>query len=202
KPIHQMSLPRPFYLCDREVTVAQFLEFINDPDTPDSEKPDEDWPSYDKTISATADHPVQNVSWFDAILYCNWLNRREGREPCYERSGGHWKWIPTQSGYRLPTEAEWEYACRAGTTTDFCPGDSEALLPYYAVTNVKQAERCGSKRPNAWGLFDMHGNVYEWCQDWFEDYPKKAEAASQEPEIASSRVYRGGSWYLSGKFCR
>ncbi len=203
KPVHQVTLTRAFYLSDREVTVAQFLEFINDSDYPSAEKP-KGWDSYDKRVSPTENHPVQQVSWYDAILYCNWLSRREGHIPCYEGSDRDWKLVSSGTGYRLPTEAEWEYACRAGTTTEYCYGDAVSMLPEYAVFLASHAELCGSKFPNAWGLFDMYGNVYEWCWDWYDrDYYNNSPTDDPTgPERASARVFRGGGWNSSGRHCR
>ncbi len=201
QPVHVVTLTRPFYLSDREVTVGQFLQFINDPDCPASEKP-EDWEGYDKSISLTEQHPIQQVSWYDAVLYCNWLSRREGRRPCYEGLGTGWKLVSSGTGYRIPTEAEWEYACRAGTSTEYCFGDAETLLPQYAVFNASHAEACGEKLPNAWGLFDLHGNVYEWCYDGFGNYSAEPAENPTGNSMASGRVFRGGGWSYAGWRCR
>jgi formylglycine-generating enzyme required for sulfatase activity len=147
-----------------------------------------------------------NVSWYDAVLYCNWLSGREGREPYYRKEGKEqikqyddttreydaWQLIPAANGYRLPTEDEWEYACRAWTTTAFAFGDDEDMLERYAVYARNQRgsgpNQVGSKLCNAWGLFDMHGNVWEWCQDWNVE--------------GSIRVNRGGGWDYSATNCR
>jgi serine/threonine protein kinase/formylglycine-generating enzyme required for sulfatase activity len=135
-------------------------------------------------ISPTSEHPVQRVSWDEAVMFCNWLSMREGLIPCYERKEQPtrglgetpeqpetWVFNTSANGYRLPTEAEWEYACGAGTTSKFSHGDDETLLQKYAVFRESRTEPCASKLPNPWGLFDMHGNVWEWCQDRYETYP-------------------------------
>ncbi len=200
-----VKLTRAFFLCDREISVGQFQQFVDDASYPNEEKP-EKWGDVDKAVSPTSDHPAQQVSWYDAVLYCNWLSRKEGRTPCYERTGKKeidrydkkkesdaWRLVPEGTGYRLPTEAESEYACRAGTTTAFSSGDDEKLLRNYATFLESREAPCASKLPNGWGLFDAHGNVEEWCDDTI---------GSSDEEQGSDRAYRGGSWLVIAGFCR
>ena len=139
------------------------------------------------------DRPVEQVSWEDATEFCRKLSalaeeRRAGRE------------------YRLPTEAEWEYACRAGSTTQYCFGDDESKLGEYGLfdkNSGSETHPVGQKKANAWGLFDMHGNVWEWCSDWKEEgYGSKAVSDPQGPSGGSRRVFRGGSWYYTAWNCR
>jgi formylglycine-generating enzyme required for sulfatase activity len=120
------------------------------------------------------ERPVNNVSWHDAIRFCNRLSEREGLTLCYtiDENGGV-SWDRTADGYRLLTEAEWEYACRAGTQTRWSCGDDEKDLERYAwfAANAKDAPQpVGQKEANRWGLYDMHGNVREWCWDWYGSY--------------------------------
>jgi formylglycine-generating enzyme required for sulfatase activity len=107
--------------------------------------------------------------------------------------------------YRLPTEAEWEYGCRAGSRTKFCFGDSESELGEYAWYKQNSGGKThpvGQKKPNAWGLYDIHGNVYEWCTDWHDDCPQRAVTDPVGPAKGSYRVRRGGCWSIDAAFCR
>ena len=134
-----------------------------------------------------ADKPVHDVSWEDATEFCQRLSQKVGQT------------------VRLPTEAEWEYACRAGTTTQYYHGDSEdglATVAWYGRPRGEGPQRVGQKRPNLWGLYDMHGNVWEWCQDWYGPYPGVDEADPQGPATGSFRVVRGGCWYSYAIYCR
>jgi serine/threonine protein kinase/formylglycine-generating enzyme required for sulfatase activity len=211
--VQTVTLTRSFLLADREVTREQFQQFIDDPA---AEKPT-DWKERRTEYSSMEQHPVGYVSWYDAVLFSNWLSRKEGLAVCYERTGKKedvgrreydaWRLIREATGYRLPTEAEWEYACRAGTVTTFSHGDEESLLDRYAVYKAGRMELCGRKLPNGWGLFDVHGNVAEWCHDW--KAPFGSETALSDPlgpversRIVNSRVLRGGRFRVSAEGVR
>ena len=203
-PAQTVALSRGFFVQAMEVTRGQFQQFMDDPDCPAEQKPQK-WPGVDQTLSPDGEHPAQQVSWEDAVLFCNWLSGREGRQPCYERKANtpaDWRSVSAATGYRLPTEAEWEYACRAGTTTDFSHGDSEEPLARYCVFLKSKSARCGMKLPNGWGLHDMHGNVFEWCQDWYGVYGSDLATDPTGPESGSSRVDRGGCWRDSAQDAR
>ena len=139
--------------------------------------------------------PVEQVSWDDAQEFCRRLTEAD-------RKAGK---LPAGVAYRLPTEAEWEYACRSGSTTKYCFGDDEGRLGDYAWYNGNSGRKThdvGKKKPNAWGLHDMHGNVWEWCQDWLGDYPAAAQTDPSGPPTGRYRVLRGGSWDAPAVGCR
>jgi sulfatase modifying factor 1 len=171
-----------FKMSKYEVTFAQFDAFC---DATGREKPDDNgW--------GRGNRPVINVNWGDAVAFAQWLG----------------------PGFRLPTEAEWEYACRAGTTTPFNTGSclSSSQANFH---NNFQYSSCptsfafqgktisvGSYEPNAWGLYDMHGNVYEWCSDWYGPYLGSIQADPSGPTSGSRRIARGGCWDFLGSYCR
>jgi formylglycine-generating enzyme required for sulfatase activity len=158
-------------------------------------------PSYFK---GEARKPVEQVSWDDATNYCAKLTARK-------REAGT---LPAGYAYRLPNEAEWEYACRAGTTTATAYGDSLSSTqanfngdyPYVVITkgpNLRATTKVGSYAPNAWGLYDMHGNVWEWCLDWYSGaLPGGNVTDPRGPNAGAGRVHRGGSWIGGGWYCR
>jgi formylglycine-generating enzyme required for sulfatase activity len=139
--------------------------------------------------------PVERVSWHDAIAYCNARSLKEELTPAYEITDQGIIWKRDADGYRLPTEAEWEYAARAGSETAFYTG--EAISKSQARFSVPQSQgtvNVGAFPPNPWGLYDMHGNVWEWCWDWYGEYDLETPADPAGPETGTIRVIRGGSW--------
>jgi formylglycine-generating enzyme required for sulfatase activity len=160
-----------------------------------------DWPE-----DAIDNHPANNASWLDAVRFCNMLSNREGLVPCYMIKGFDVAWNRQANGYRLPTEAEWEYACRAGTQTRWSFGDSAAEIGQYAwfgYNSQGEPQPVGTRKPNPWGLYDMHGNVWEWCWDlWLGPYSAEQQTSPLEPEVGAYRILRGGAFFDSPEFLR
>jgi formylglycine-generating enzyme required for sulfatase activity len=142
-------------------------------------------------------NPLEQINWTDAAIYCNERSLGEGLEPCYDEET--WQCNFEANGYRLPTEAEWEYACRAGSTTNYGFGnDARRLKTYtwFAGNSSGRTKPVGQKKPNLWGLYDMHGNVAEWCNDYYsKDYYKNSPQKNPKgPPKGEERVLRGGAW--------
>lgn len=150
------------------------------------------------------ERPVERVTWFMAIQYCNLRSVREGLRPCYDPNTQRCDF--GANGYRLPTEAEWEYACRAGSTTRWSFGDEPSELSRHAWFKQnagKGTHPVKQKAENPWGLYDMYGNVAEWCHDFYrETYPAEAALDPHGPDSGQQRVLRGGSWNTREDSCR
>ncbi len=150
-------------------------------------------------------NPVEQVSWSKAARYCNARSRLEGLQPCYDLNT--WECDFDANGYRLPTEAEWEYACRAGTKTKYFFGNGPSKLQNYAwfdKNSGKKPRPVGQKQPNPWGLYDMYGNVWEWCNDFYkvDYYQESPEENPKGPKTGDNKVVRGGAWKFSAESCR
>jgi formylglycine-generating enzyme required for sulfatase activity len=146
--------------------------------------------------------PVERVNWFDAVEFTNRLSVASGLQPAYTINGQNVTWNRDANGYRLPTEAEWEFAARAGTQTPFSGGNTIGNTGWHFGNSAARAHPVGQRPPNPWGLYDMHGNVVEWCWDWLGPYPSTAEVNPIGPATGTHRVYRGGSWRFAAHQAR
>jgi formylglycine-generating enzyme required for sulfatase activity len=177
---HPVTLTRDFWLGKYEVTQGEYAGLMG---------------TNPAHFQGDTNRPVEKVSVLDALAYCAALERRE-------REAGR---LPPGFHYRLPTEAEWEYACRAGTTNLYYFGDNSAEADQYAWTAENSegtTHPVGQKQPNAWGLYDMHGNVWEWCQDWFAEFPQGQQNDPSGPQHGKFKVFRGGGWNQTVEFAR
>jgi formylglycine-generating enzyme required for sulfatase activity len=207
--LHTVTLSS-FYLGAYEVTFEEFDRFC---EATGKENPaDREW--------GRGKRPVINVSWYDVVAYCNWLSRQHGFKPVYTIDGENVSADWSADGYRLPTEAEWEYAARAtgggqgggakgggkvrfGNGKDIADpkeinfdGSVDYKKPYSVVGEYREKTTpVGNFSPNSLGLYDMSGNVYEWCWDWYDDYPTSSQTDPIGADSGSYRVYRGGSWF-------
>ena len=189
KPAHQVTISQPFYLGKCQVTRVQWEAVMgNTPIRP--------WGVYAAInegayLKGNVNEPVENEPLENVLAFIDRLNAREGH-----------------TLYRLPTEAEWEYACRAGSTTAYCFGDDSRRLEEYAWYSGSQpggpykANQVGTRKPNAWGLYDMHGNVWEWVQDWYGEYVAGPVTDPRGPASGPYHVFRGGGWGDIARRCR
>jgi formylglycine-generating enzyme required for sulfatase activity len=172
---HEVTLTQGFYLGKYEVTQAQY-EAVMTGNTDGLSATPSQWPN-------NANRPVEKVSWDDIQKFLTRLNSQQAGN------------IPEGWAYVLPTEAQWEYACRAGTTTAYSWGDSITTSnANYSDSGYSQTRDVGLYSANPWGFFDMHGNVWEWTADWYAAYSSGAQTDPEGPATGSTRVLRGGSW--------
>ncbi|MHB2148652.1 SUMF1/EgtB/PvdO family nonheme iron enzyme [Calditrichota bacterium LG25] len=182
RPTHSVTV-NSFYMGKYEVTQAQYQEIMGNN------------PSYFQGDN----RPVEQVIWYDAVEFCNKLSEREGLEPCYTINGTDVTCDFTKNGYRLPTEAEWEYAAKGGANgndTKYSGSDNVDDVAWYAGNSGGHTHEVGTKQPNELGLYDMSGNVWEWCWDWYASdyYSNSPQDNPKGPDSGTYRVLRGGSW--------
>jgi formylglycine-generating enzyme required for sulfatase activity len=187
--VHEVNLSS-FFIAETEVTQALWKAVMGD----------------NPSRFAGDDRPVDSVSWFDAVRFCNALSEKVGLAPAYEIAGNTVSWNTNAGGYRLPTESEWEYAARGGILGVVLPaealnrafyagGEDPEALGWFDANSGKTSHPVKSKAPNELGLYDMSGNLWEWCWDYFGEYPR--EPADNPAGVAESprRVLRGGAWF-------
>jgi len=218
KPAHKVTL-NSFYICEHELTVKEYREYVEAVKKSMPNPPNEEWmnshidtkkyyvSSGKKWWGWNDLDPIHNVTWYEAVDYCNWLSKKEGlQQAYYKNEDDGWDLDLTKNGYRLPTEAEWEFAARGG--------NKSKGFKYSGSNNIKEVawfddntglsgpQTIKTKKPNELGIYDMSGNVWEWCSDYY-----KASYYSSCPEnnpmfsvAMGYRITRGGSWHYQGEF--
>jgi len=186
---HRVTLTTDFWMAESEVTQMQYRNLMGN-----------------SPSSFTGDGlPVERVSWFDAVAYCNALSVKESLTPCYQISGPAVRWADGVkcTGYRLPTEAEWEYSTRSPATTLYAGSDSVDGVAWYRTNSANSTQEVKTKNANGRGLYDLSGNVWEWVWDWYQsDYQTLESTDPIGPPETRTRVIRGGSWFDPATFAR
>jgi len=196
RPQHMVTISSLF-ASDTEITERQLFDITSDGL---------------EEFSGCADCPATSITFLTAIQFCNALSIIEGFEPAYDFYGDEIQLVAGANGYRLPTESEWEYLCRAGSETALTNGDLSVCcdqydenlnaVAWYGYNADETAQPVAMKDANAFGLYDVHGNVREWCWDWLSDYSADAQTNPTGPEAGSHRTVRGGSWNSGANLCR
>ncbi|NIM94290.1 MAG: SUMF1/EgtB/PvdO family nonheme iron enzyme [Anaerolineales bacterium] len=202
QPVHTVNISRAFHISRYEVTFDEYERFIAYAGGKGITRPDD-------LGFGRGDRPVFWIKWFDAVAYCNWLSENAGLMPCYSGPRKLVKWDVTADGYRLPTEAEWEYAARGGPLSRgylYAGSNDPDKVAWYGVNSGDQTYPVGKKASNELGLYDMSGNIWEWCWDWYREDtyassptddpigPESAREMHGVSPIDAEKVRRGGDW--------
>jgi len=182
-PVTNVTISNSFYMSKYEISQALYTSLVG---------------SNPSNFRTNDQFPVERINWYDACAFCNKLSDRDGYKKCYTINGSSVTCDWTANGWRLPTEAEWEYACKAGTTTDFYTGNNESDLAndgWYSGNSGDSTHTSGLKKPNKFGLYDMLGNVFEWVWDWSGTYSGGSVTDPTGPSSGSIKIIRGGSWH-------
>jgi formylglycine-generating enzyme required for sulfatase activity len=189
RPVHSVTV-RSLYLGKYEVTQKEWVEVMGS--NPSSFKGN--------------NLPVETVSWYEAVEYCNTLSLQVGLTPAYQGSGDSITCDFSANGYRLPTEAEWEYAAKGGNKDlmvfEYSGGNNAGAVAWYSDNSGGRTHPVGTKQANSLGLYDMSGNVWEWCWDWFGSYGSGNQTDPAGASSGTNRVERGGSWFNTAGYVR
>lgn len=189
QPVHEVHITYSFMISKFEITQKQWSSVMNT----------------NPSLFVGENLPVMNVDWLDAVSFCNELSKLMNLDTCYIfLDSGKVLFDTSANGFRLPTEAEWEYACRAGSTGDFAGNGNPLDMGWFDINSGMKPHPVGEKFPNSWGIYDMHGNAWEWCWDWFDPfyYEKSPKVNPRGPETGKNRVVRGGCWQKGTTFGR
>lgn len=194
---HSVTL-NTFEISKFEVTVWEWKQFIKANKMKMPIKPSWGWQD---------NYPINGITWNEAIAYCNWLSTKEKLQPCYSKKGPNFICNFKANGYRLPTEAEWEFAAKGGTNSKgfrYSGSDKLEDVAWYKANSNGQPHTVGTKLPNELGIYDMSGNVWEWCWDWYnKDFYKLEKGDNPKgPEMGERRTVRGGSWDSKSNYVR
>jgi formylglycine-generating enzyme required for sulfatase activity len=203
KPIHTVTV-KSFSMSKYPVTQKEWFETMGTTVQQQRDMADRSWSMYGEG----GDYPMYYVSWYEAIHYCNRRSQNEGLAPAYSVSGNNVTLNKNANGYRLPTEAEWEFAAKGGKNQpypifdEFSGSNIMNDVAWYDGNSGGSTHPVGTKKPNALGLHDMSGNVWEWCWDWHGDYLEGLQADPVGASSGSVRVRRGGGWNAAARYVR
>lgn len=188
QPEHEISITGTLIVSKFEITQRVFSQVMG----------------YNPSMIKDFRLPVDSIEWSVAVDFCNKLSELYGLTPVYKFTGNNASWDTTANGWRLPTEAEWEFLCKAGSNSDYSGSNVVDHLGWYNMNSGLQSHPVGTKQSNAFGLYDMHGNVWEWCWDWYssEYYSNSPKSNPKGPAAGNRRVARGGSYNQGNSFAR